>query len=134
MSLELILFNKPQAKAAIQAQLYPFLAQALEQSGQWVLSVKRKKRTNLQNRRYWGNGVLKQIAEQAAVNGRMYSPEIWHELFKKQFIGVEELPDGSLIGKSSTELTTAEFCEFCDKVEAYAASDLGVVFYDLPSR
>jgi hypothetical protein len=42
------------------------------------------------------------------------------------------LPDGSVVGKSSTELTTAEFCQFCDEVEAYAVTELGVLFIDLP--
>ena len=65
------------------------------------------------------------------VNGKQYSAETWHELFKRMFIGVEELPDGSVIGKSSTALTTAEFSDFCTQVEAYAASELGVTFYDL---
>ena len=77
---------------------------------------------------------MAQIAEQAVVNGKQYDAEVWHEQFKRQFIGVEELPDGSVIGKSSTELTTVEFSEFCDKVEAFAATTLGVAFYDLPER
>ena len=74
---------------------------------------------------------MAQIAEQAVVNGRLYSAESWHEQFKRQFIGVEELPSGEVIGKSSTGLTTAEFCEFSDKVEAFACTDLGVCFVDL---
>jgi hypothetical protein len=52
-------------------------------------------------------------------------------MFKRKFIGFDELPNGEVIGKSSTKLTTAEFCAFCDQVEAYAATELGVVFYDL---
>ena len=57
---------------------------------------------------------------------------MWHEHFKRKFIGVEELPDGSVRGKSSTKLTTVQFSEFCAQVEAYAATELGVTFYDLP--
>ena len=34
-------------------------------------------------------------------------------------------------GMSSTDLDTAQFCEFSDMVEAYAATELGVTFYDL---
>ncbi len=64
----------------------------------------------------------------------MFSAETWHELFKRMFIGVIELPDGSVIGESSTGLNTAEFCDFCDRVEAHAATELGVMFYDLPER
>ena len=68
------------------------------------------------------------------VNGKLYPAEIWHEQFKRQFIGFDELPNGQVIGKSSTNLTTTEFSEFCSQVEAYAASELGVTFYDLEDR
>lgn len=130
--LEIDLFSRQQAWVAIKAQLFPFLKTVLQGSGRWVLTVTRRKRTKAQNRRYWGGGVLAQIAQQAVTaDGRMYSTENWHELFKRMFIGVEELPDGSVVGASSKSLTTAEFSEFCTKVEAYAASELGVTFYDL---
>ena len=133
-SLTIELHNRTQAWAAIKGQLFPFLAQVLQGGKRWVLTVSLRKRTKAQNRRYWGNGVLKQIADQAAVNGRLYSAETWHEQFKRQFIGVIELPSGAVIGKSSADLTTAEFCEFCDQVEAYAATHLGVTFYDLEAH
>jgi len=125
------LHNRQQAWAAIKAQLFPFLATVMQAGGRWVLTVTRRKRTPKQNRRYWGNGVLKQVAEQATVNGRLYPAETWHELFKRKFIGVVELPNGEVVGQSSTGLTTAQFCEFSDQVEAYAATELGVTFYDL---
>ena len=133
-SLEITLHNRQQAWAAIKAQVFPFLAAVLQAGGRWVLTIKRMTRTKAQNRRYWGRGVLSQIAEQAVINGKQYSAEVWHEQFKRQFIGVEELPDGSVIGKSSAKLTTAQFSEFCAQVEAYAATSLGVTFYDLDSH
>ncbi len=129
--ITLELHNRVQAWAVIQGQLYPFLKDVLQGSSRWVLTVTRRKRTTQQNRRYWGNGVLAQVAAQAVVGGRLFSAETWHEQFKRQFIGVIELPNGEVIGKSSKDLTTAEFSEFCTRVEAYAASELGVTFYDL---
>ena len=130
-SIHLELHNRQQAWAIIQAQLFPFLKSTLQDGKRYVLTVALRKRTPAQNRRYWGKGVLAQIAEQATVNGRLFDAESWHELFKRKFIGVVELPDGSVQGMSSTVLNTAEFSEFCTKVEAYAASELGVTFYDL---
>lgn len=130
-SLTIELHNKQQAWAAIKAQAFPFLAQVLQGGGRWVLSITRRKRTAAQNRRYWGGGVLAQIAAQATVGGKLFSAEVWHEQFKRQFIGVIELPNGEVIGKSSTDLDTAQFSAFCDQVEAYAATELGVTFYDL---
>ncbi|CAB4127522.1 Recombinase NinB [uncultured Caudovirales phage] len=130
-TLSIELFNRQQAWQAIKTQAFPFLAAVLQSGQRFILTIKPRPRTAKQNRRYWGNGVLKQIAEQAVVSGKMYQAEIWHEQFKRQFIGVIELPNGQLIGCSSTKLTTSEFCNFSDQVEAFAASELGVVFYDL---
>lgn len=130
-TLEIVLHNRQQAWVAIKSQVFPFLASVLQSGGRWVLKISRMKRTPQQNRRYWGKGVLAQIAEQATVGGKQFSAESWHELFKRRFIGVIELPDGSVRGMSSTKLTTTEFCDFCDAVEAYACTELGVTFYDL---
>ncbi len=133
-TLTVELHNRQQAWAAIKAQVFPFLAQVLQGGHRWVLTITRRKRTSKQNRRYWSNGVLKQIAEQAAPGGKLYSAEIWHELAKRKFIGVIELPNGEVVGQSSTELTTDEFSRFCDQVEAWAATELGVSFYELPNH
>ena len=115
----------------VYSELWPRIKAQLQAGQRLVLSVKKEKRSVPQNRRYWGRGVLAQIAEQAAVNGKLYTSEVWHEQFKRQFIGVEELPNGQVIGKSSTGLNKAEFSDFCTQVEAFAAQELGVVFYDL---
>lgn len=88
-------------------------------------------RTPAMNRRYWGRGVLSQIAEQASIDGKKFSAEAWHELFKRKFIGVEELPNGQVIGKSSAKLGKKRFADFCTECEAYAAIELGVFFIDL---
>ena len=133
-TLTIELHNRQQARAALKGQLFPFLAQVLQGGKRWVLTVSLRKRTSKQNKRYWGNGVLKQIAEQAAPGGKLYSAEIWHELAKRKFIGVIELPNGEVVGQSSTELTTDEFSRFCDQVEAWAATELGVSFYDLQAH
>lgn len=130
-SLEIELHNRQQAWAAIKSRLFPFLSQVLQGGNRFVLTVKRRRRTTPQNRRYWGQGVLAQIAEQATAGGKQFSADIWHEFLKRKFIGVIELPNGEVVGKSSKDLTTAEFSEFCSQVEAYAASELGVIFYDL---
>ena len=130
-TLELELHNRQQAWALIQDKLYPFLKSGLQNERRLLLKVGPRKRTKPQNRRYWGQGVLAQVAEQATVGGKLFDAASWHELFKRKFIGVIELPDGSVKGMSSADLDTAEFSEFCTKVEAYAATELGVTFYDL---
>ena len=95
-----------------------------------VVEIKDPTRSLDQNARYWGKGVLYQIADQARIGGRRFDTDTWHRYFKKMFLGVVELPDGSVEGKSSTKLTVKEFSDFCAQVEAYAATELGVVFVD----
>ena len=132
--LTIELHNRQQAWAAIKAQVFPFLAASLQAGATWVLTIDKKKRTSKQNRRYWGKGVLAQIASQATVSGKLYSAENWHEMFKRIFVGVIELPNGEVIGESSASLTTKEFCDFCDEVEAYAVTELNVIFQDLEPK
>lgn len=97
----------------------------------YQVTVGPPKRTREQNARYWGRGVLAQIAEQVSVGGRRYSAESWHELFKRQFIGVMELPNKDIVSMSSADLNKAQFSAFCQEVEAHAATELGVIFVDL---
>ena len=86
-----------------------------------------KARRNLdQNARYWA--VLGEIAASAWVGGKQYSAEVWHEALKREFLGVESLPGGQLMARSSAKLTVAEFAEYMNRVEAYAAQELGVEF------
>lgn len=91
------------------------------------IQPEKTKRSIQQNRRYFG-GTIAQIAEQAAVDGRKYAKEVWHEHMCRLFIGVEPIPGGGLTGISSTTLDVKEFAEFIEKVEAYAAQELGVSF------
>jgi hypothetical protein len=133
-TLELDLHNPQQWAVVLEARLQPFVKSWLTAGKKLTLTCKLQKRSTKQNKRYWGNGILAHIAAQAVVNERLFSAEIWHEQFKRQFLGVVELPNGQVIGKSSTGLTTAEFCKFSDKVEAYAQTDLGVHFIDLPVK
>lgn len=130
MSFDATLHN-PQQAQAVWDEIWPKTKSYLMAGHRLTLSLKKHKRSKKQNRRYWGRGVLAQIAEQVAVNGRRFSADVWHEQFKRQFIGVIELPNGQVVGMSSTGLDTKEFCDFSDAVEAYAVTDLGVMFIDL---
>lgn len=87
-------------------------------------------------------GPLADIAEQAYVQGRTFSAEVWHEYFKEQYLPEEfdaDLckegyvkwairPDGkrALIG-STTQLTIKGFAQYLAQIEAHGAS-LGVMF------
>lgn len=95
-----------------------------------------------QNSLMWA-GPLTDIAQQAYVSGRTYSPEVWHEYFKEKFLPEEYeegitkegyrkwdvSPTGSriLVG-SSTHLTVKGFALYLTELEAHAATELGVQF------
>jgi hypothetical protein len=121
-------------EAAHLASLVAFLGanwQAFAREGRFLavtVTLYKSKRSLDQNRRYFGPAVLGAIEEQAWIDGRQYSKEVWHEQFKRQFIGTIDLPDGSTMAMSSTDLSVEEFSRFMQEVEVYAASMLGVQF------
>jgi hypothetical protein len=96
-----------------------------------IVTEDEKKRTSEANRFYWG-AVLTTIAEQAWVDGRQYSKDVWHEHFARLYLPHTEIvtPYGEIVSrrKSTTELTVSEFSEYLQRVQSDAASSLGVIF------
>lgn len=111
-----------------------------------VIREEKKKRSPDQNSLYWA-GPLRDIAEQAWVQGRQYSAETWNEFFKREFLPDPDsadcddshIKDGfakwasipwretpALIG-STTGLTVRGMAAYLEQVYAYGAS-LGVQF------
>lgn len=115
-------------------QLMAFLSshwQLFAREGKFLavtVTLFKDKRTLAQNRRYFGPAVLGAIAQQAVVDGRRYDKASWHEFFKREFIGLIDLPFGGTRAMSSTDLDVEEFGIFMQEVEAYAAQELGVIF------
>ena len=89
-------------------------------------SVKRSLSAN----RYY-RVILQQIARQAWIDGRQFDPDIWHEFFKRKFLGVDDLPGGGTMAVSTTGQNVQEFAAYIHEVEAYGATELGVIFDDL---
>lgn len=99
------------------------------------------------NSRMWA-GPLRDIAEQAWIEGRQHSAEVWHEYFKRELLpeefDAERCKDGYvkwvfdpagervLVG-SSTQLTVKGFAEYLTAIEAFGAS-LGVLFSASPNE
>lgn len=88
-----------------------------------VLRPLKSKRSQEQNRRYWA--LLREVAATVWVGGRRYSDEVWHEQFRRWFIGLEDyiLPDGSTEqrGISTTTLTVQEFNDYMRNIESWCA-------------
>lgn len=95
-----------------------------------------------QNALMWA-GPLREIAAQVWVEGRQYSPEVWHEQFKASFLPDEFdqelckegyvkwdfLPNGDrvMIG-SSVQLTVKGFAQYLEQIHAFGA-EWGVKFH-----
>ncbi|MDN8081184.1 recombination protein NinB [Burkholderia multivorans] len=96
-----------------------------------IVTAEERQRNAQQNRFYWG-AVLKQIAEQAWVEGRRFDKDAWHEYFARKYGVCDELvlPDGEIITrrKSTTQMSVGEFSTYLNQIQAYAAGELGVEF------
>jgi hypothetical protein len=113
---------------------------------EFLLREEVKARKPDQNSLMWA-GPLKDIAEQGYVKGRTYSPEVWHEFFKREFLPEDFDPalckegylkwdytpnrERVLIG-STTQLTVRGFALYLQQVEAYAQTELGVMLHASP--
>lgn len=93
-----------------------------------ILQPETIKRSQAQNKYYWQ--LLQQIASDAWVEGRQYSAETWHEYAKRRFIGTADIPGGGSMAISSTSMTKAEFAHYVQKIEVFAAQELGVTLVD----
>ena len=101
-----------------------------------------KKRTNGQNKYQW-KAILGDISRQVRIDGKGFTPKIWHEHLKGLFLPDEaseeltlpdyvkwqEMPDGTLkmVG-STTKLTTKGMSIYFEEIYAYAVTELNVRF------
>jgi hypothetical protein len=101
-----------------------------------VLGFDREDKSSKQ-RRFLHGPVLGQISEQASVGGIRYERQVWKEFLRKQFLPDKwesyRLPGAKRatphrIRVSTESLSVKQYSELIDKVLAYAASELGVVF------
>ena len=119
------------------------LNKAIEVGGMEVVIQKHvKKRTDGQNRYQW-KAILGDISRQVRIDGKSYTPKIWHEHLKELFLPDEaseeltlpgyikwqEMPDGTLkmVG-STTKLTTKGMSIYFEQLYAYAVNELDVRF------
>ena len=86
-----------------------------------VLRPIKAKRSTDQNRRYWT--LLREIAAVVWIDGQQFSDEVWHEHFKRHFIGREEitLPSGEveIRGISTTTLSVESMGDYMREIEQW---------------
>lgn len=86
-----------------------------------------EQRTSAQNRLL--HAILRDVAESVRVSGQTFSSDAWKEMFRRKFIGTEEitLPDGQRIerGISTTALNVGQMTEAIDRFQAWLAQEFG---------
>ena len=92
----------------------------------WRVSIKpwRESRSLSQNSLYWK--WMGELAPQAKINGKQFSPEIWAEFFKKWYCPSKsvEMPlgEGSTT-KTTTNLDTGEMHHYLNNIQAWCMSE-----------
>lgn len=91
----------------------------------WRVSIKpwRESRSLSQNSLYWK--WMGELAPQAKINGKQFSPEIWAEFFKKWYCPSKsvEMPLGeSSTTKTTTNLDAGEMHHYLNNIQAWCMS------------
>ena len=115
-----------------------------------VFREEQKVRKMSANDRMWA-GPLKDIEQQAFLNGRQFKAEVWHEYFKAEYLPEDDAPELPTLARdgyrkwdtgpagnrvlvgSTTQLLKRGFALYMLQVEAFGAS-LGVQFSVSPKE
>ena len=94
--------------------------------GLWVLKLERKQsnRSISQNRLMWlwFDAIAQEFTE---ASEETYSREVIKEYFCRKFRPLR-MPDGEIVGGSTSCMTTEEMSEFLEKVRAYTLTTWGI--------
>ena len=128
-TLTIELANRQQAWAAIKAQVFPFLATALQCGRRWILTIKLETRTQAQNRLMWP--LLTAFSQQLQwpINGQMVTmePDDWKDVLSAAFHGetvrVAMGLNGGVVmlGQRTSKFTKAQFSEWIEFLYATAS-------------
>lgn len=127
-----------QAGASIRAAFLPYVEKNLREGLCLAVKVEELEdaRSIRQNKFYWGV-VLKEISEQAKINGIGATTDGWHLFFKRMHLGYgfkktrlpgAKRPSITRTLKSTTGLSVKKMSLYLEQVQATAATDFGVTF------
>lgn len=138
-ALHTVFISPEQAKATISNQIAPYCRRLWEEGHERLavtVQPEEDAKTAQQGRFYWGV-VLREMSEQARIEGQRYSAEAWHELCKRQFLpritkrvrvaGKPKPIVTTTIG-STQGLSVKQMSAYIEQVMAFAQTDLGVKF------
>lgn len=94
-----------------------------------TVAMETHKRSLGANAYYWGV-TLRQIAEQAWIEGRTFPARAWHEHMRDLFAPRLDSPFGKSYPMSTTDMNEEQFSTYVRDVETFAMEQLGVRFLD----
>lgn len=115
-------------KRPLMTTIYNNLGVWLEANAELEVCIRpyNSKRSIEQNRRLWF--LYREISEKVFIDGRRFSQDVWHEFLKRKFIGCIEMPNGQLMGISTTKLSVQEMSEYQEKIISWASMEHGVLW------
>lgn len=132
MRLTIACYGVQQAHAALSEVIWPVIKDSVASGRRMVVEVRRDRRSNAANARL--HAILARIARHKVWSGRHWPASTWKRLLLVAWArecgedDVEILPalDGDgvdLVWRRSSEMSSDEFAEFLDYVEAWAAQE-----------
>lgn len=115
-------------KRPLMTTIYNNLGAWLEANSELEVCIRpyNSKRSIEQNRRLWF--LYREISEKVFIDGKRFSQDVWHEFLKRKFIGCIEMPNGQLMGISTTKLSVQEMSEYQEKIISWASMEHGVLW------
>ena len=136
--MQLQCWDPVQAHAAITKSLWPWVKSQNMAGNRVTLEARLTEDAKTdQQRKYYHGVVLQQIADQAVVNGEKFPLPVWKEHFRKEYLGFKTVTYiNPMNGKksrrrlrlSTEDLGVKAYNVLIERVTAFAATELGVVF------
>ena len=136
--MNIIMHNPQQGHEVLTKTLWPQCKAQLIAGKKLAVTIRElEDERTLKQHRFYRGPVLGAISAQASIEGQNWSQDAWHELFKRQFlprqvtkckVAGKKRPVVSVKIASTTGLSIKKMSVYLEKVIAFAATDLGVVF------
>lgn len=122
-TLVIDLHNRQQARQALTATVFPFLAEVLQAEKRYTLTIKPRTRSLDQNARLWA--MLSDVSRQVEWYGRKLTPEDWKNIFSAALYQQDAVPgiNGGFVvlGRATSKMTVGEMAELQTLIEAFGA-------------
>ena len=142
--LQVLCFEPVQSNQVLKKVVWPWLKSQTMAGNRITLECRLTEdaKTDAQRRFYHGI-ILKQIAQQAVVNGQRFDLKTWKEHFRKEYLGFKTVTytnpmtgkkSRRRVRKSTEDLGVKGYANLIEKVTAFAVTELGVQFAEKGER